>query len=107
MEYKGITRLVNITRQQARREMADHVRRLGADGVVLAGQHLNLFHRECPSYEGNHEYCAEVTSIGTAVTRFAETAPAAGSPPLTVMSVDPQRRPAAHTILPPSGHPGL
>jgi uncharacterized protein YbjQ (UPF0145 family) len=49
IEDDGITRLVNVTRQEARRELARHARRLGADGVVLAGQVLNLFHRECPS----------------------------------------------------------
>jgi uncharacterized protein YbjQ (UPF0145 family) len=91
-EDDGITHLVNVTRQEARRELARHAQRLGADGVVLAGQDLNLFHRECPSDGGGRDCCAEVTSIGTAITRFAETAPTAGSPPLAVMSVDPQRR---------------
>jgi hypothetical protein len=92
MEHGGVTHLVNVTRQEARGELGRHAQRLGADGVVLAGQDLDLFHRECPSYEGGRDYCAEVISIGTAITRFAETAHAAGSPPLAVMSVDPQRR---------------
>jgi uncharacterized protein YbjQ (UPF0145 family) len=104
IEDDGITHLVNVTRQEARGELARHAQRLGADGVVLAGQDLNLFHRECPSYEGGRDYCAEVISIGTAITRFAETAHAAGSPPLAVMSVDPQRRQAARA-QPLSGAP--
>jgi uncharacterized protein YbjQ (UPF0145 family) len=105
MEDDGITHLVNVTRQEARGELARHAQRLGADGVVLAGQDLNLFHRECPSDEGGRDCCAEVISIGTAITRFAETAHAAGSPPLAVMSVDPQRRQAARANpfpVPPS-----
>jgi uncharacterized protein YbjQ (UPF0145 family) len=105
-EHDGITHLVNVTRREARRELARHARRLGADGVVLAGQDLNLFHRECPSYEGGRDYCAEVISIGTAITRFAQTADAAPSPPLTVMPVDPQRRQAARARISPPGHPG-
>ena len=94
MEHDGSTQLVNVTRREARAELARHAQRLGADGVVLAGQHLNLYHLECPSDEGR-DLCAEVISIGTAITRFAETTHAAGSPPLVVMSVDPRRRPAA------------
>jgi uncharacterized protein YbjQ (UPF0145 family) len=103
-EDDGITHLVNVTRQEARRELARDAQRLGADGVVLAGQDLNLFHRECPSYGGGRDYCAEVISIGTAIARFAETAHAAGSPPLAVMSIDPQRPQAARAnpfLVPP------
>ena len=103
-EHDGITHLVNVTRQEARGELARHAQRLGADGVVLARQDLNLFPLECPSYEGSRDSCAEVISIGTAITRFAETAAAAETLPPAVMSVDPQRRQAARAnrfLVPP------
>jgi hypothetical protein len=57
-----------------------------------------------PVVGGGRDYCAEVISIGTAIARFAETAHVAGSPPLVVMLVDPQRRQAARAnpfLVPP------
>ncbi|HTU75945.1 MAG TPA: heavy metal-binding domain-containing protein [Trebonia sp.] len=98
-EVSGYTELVNDTRHDARQELAKDVRRLGAEGVVIADMDLRVSERECPVSEGTRDHIVESTTIGTAITRFSRTAEAHGHPALAIMSLDPQRRQAARTNI--------
>ncbi|HEY5987813.1 MAG TPA: heavy metal-binding domain-containing protein [Streptosporangiaceae bacterium] len=98
-EVAGYTELVNMTRHDARGQLAADVARLGADGVVVSGNHLQIRERECPSQEHRRDHIAEVTIVGTAIARFA-TRPASEAPrALAVLSLDPQRRKATRIRL--------
>jgi uncharacterized protein YbjQ (UPF0145 family) len=98
-EVMGYTHLVNDTRHDARQELAKDVRRLGADGVVIAEMGIRVSERECPVSEGVRDHIVEATSIGTAIARFSKTAEKAAKPALAIMSLDPQRRQAARTNI--------
>jgi uncharacterized protein YbjQ (UPF0145 family) len=98
-EVGGYTQLVNDTRHDARQELAKDVRRLGAEGVVIAAMDLRVSERECPVSEGTRDHIVEATSIGTAITRFSRPAETVGKPALAIMSLDPQRRQAARTNI--------
>jgi len=98
-EVSGYTELVNDTRHDARQELAKDVRRLGAEGVVIADMDLRVSERECPVSEGTRDHIVEATTIGTAIARFSRTAEAHGHPALAIMSLDPQRRQAARTNI--------
>jgi uncharacterized protein YbjQ (UPF0145 family) len=98
-EVAGYTELVNMTRHDARVQLESDVARLGAGGVVVSSNHLQVRERECPSQENRTDHIAEVTIIGTAIARFA-THPASQAPrTLAVLSLDPQRRQAARIRL--------
>jgi uncharacterized protein YbjQ (UPF0145 family) len=98
-EVAGYTQLVNETRHDARQELAKDVKRLGAEGVVIADMDLRVSERECPVSEGTRDHIVEATTIGTAITRFSRSAEAHGHPALAIMSLDPQRRQAARTNI--------
>jgi uncharacterized protein YbjQ (UPF0145 family) len=98
-EVAGYTELVNDTRHDARQELAKDVKRLGAEGVVVADMDLRVSERECPVSEGNRDHIVEATTIGTAITRFSRSAETHGPPALAIMSLDPQRRQAARTNI--------
>jgi uncharacterized protein YbjQ (UPF0145 family) len=98
-EVAGYTQLVNDTRHDARQELAKDVRRLGAEGVVIADMDLRVSERECPVSEGNRDHIVESTVIGTAIARFSRPAETGGRPALAIMSLDPQRRQAARTNI--------
>jgi uncharacterized protein YbjQ (UPF0145 family) len=98
-EVSGYTELVNDTRHDARQELAKDVKRLGAEGVVIADMDLRVSERECPVSEGNRDHIVEATTIGTAITRFSRTSEVHGHPALAIMSLDPQRRQAARTNI--------
>jgi uncharacterized protein YbjQ (UPF0145 family) len=98
-EVPGYTELVNMARHDARVQLEADVARLGADGVVVSSNQLQVHERECPSQEHRTDHIAEVTIIGTAIARFA-TRPASKAPgALAVLSLDPQRRKAARIRL--------
>jgi uncharacterized protein YbjQ (UPF0145 family) len=98
-EVAGYTELVNMARHDARVQLESDVARLGAGGVVVSSNHLQVHERECPSQENRTDHIAEVTIIGTAIARFA-THPASQAPrTLAVLSLDPQRRQAARIRL--------
>lgn len=98
-EVAGYTELVNMARHDARVQLTADVARLGAGGVVVSSNHLQIRERECPSQEHRTDHIAEVTIIGTAITRFADH-PASEAPgTLAVLSLDPQRRQAARIRL--------
>jgi uncharacterized protein YbjQ (UPF0145 family) len=98
-EVGGYTQLVNDTRHDARQELAKDVKRLGAEGVVIADMDMRVSERECPAAEGARDHIVEATMIGTAITRFSRPAESAGRPALAIMSLDPQRRQAARTNI--------
>lgn len=70
-EVSGWTELLSHCRQVARRELADDVERLGADGVVIAAMRLRVRQRDCPVAVGRHDHVVEATLVGTAITPFA------------------------------------
>jgi uncharacterized protein YbjQ (UPF0145 family) len=95
VEVAGWTELVNESRHDARRRLEDDVRRLGAEGVVIAGMQMRVRERDCPATVGRRDHIVEVTLTGTAIARFSRAAGPAAGPALAVMSLDPQRRQAA------------
>jgi uncharacterized protein YbjQ (UPF0145 family) len=94
-EVVGYTELVNDARHDARVQLERDVKRLGAEGVVIATMEMNVRERECPVQEGRRDHIVEATSIGTAIARFARTEQPSGPKTLAIMSLDPQRRQAA------------
>ena len=84
-EMAGWTELVNQSRRDARCRLEQDVRRLGAEGVVLAGMQTRVRERDCPVTVGRRDHIAEVTLIGTAIARFSPAGHRHASPALTVM----------------------
>jgi hypothetical protein len=77
------------------RALEDDVRRLGAEGVVIAGMQMRVRERDCPAAAGRRDHIVEATLIGTAIPRFSRAGQRPAGPPLAVMSLDPQARQAA------------
>jgi uncharacterized protein YbjQ (UPF0145 family) len=94
-EVAGWTELVSQSRHDARLQLESDVKRLGADGVVVATMEMRVRERDCPETVGRRDHIVEATLIGTAIARFARTGPAHDRPALAIMSLDPQRRQAA------------
>jgi uncharacterized protein YbjQ (UPF0145 family) len=95
VEVAGWTELVNQSRHDARRQLEQDVRRLGADGVVITGAQMRARERDCPATVGRRDHIVEVTLTGTAIARFSRPSQRPASPALTVMPLGPQRRHAA------------
>jgi uncharacterized protein YbjQ (UPF0145 family) len=98
-EVAGYTELVNLSRHDARVQLEDDVRRMGADGVVISALDLRVRERECTGREGARDHLAEVTIVGTAIARFTSHAVAAPPASLAILSLDPQRRQVARVRL--------
>jgi uncharacterized protein YbjQ (UPF0145 family) len=99
-EVNGWTALVNDARHDARLQLAADVKRVGAEGVVIADMDMRIRERECPAQEGGHDHIVEAVNIGTAIVRFKSSHLERSSrPPLAIMSLDPQRRQAARTNI--------
>jgi uncharacterized protein YbjQ (UPF0145 family) len=94
-EVTAYTELVNDARHDARTQLSADVKRLGGQGVVVAGMDLRVRERECPAQEGGRDHVIEATNIGTAIVRFSDNSERTGPAPLAIMSLDPQRRQAA------------
>jgi len=94
-EVAGWTDLVSQSRHGARRQLESDVKRLGAEGVVIATMQMRVRQRDCPESVGRHDHIAEATLIGTAVARFSRARQRHDGPALAIMSLDPQRRQAA------------
>src|ERR1700677_1382624 len=95
-EVVGYTELVNDARHDARVQLERDVKRLGAEGVVIATMEMNVREREGPVQEGRRDHIVEATNIGTAIARFSRSEqPQSGQKTLAIMSLDPQRRQAA------------
>jgi uncharacterized protein YbjQ (UPF0145 family) len=99
-EVIGYTELVNEARHDSRRQLEADVKKIGAEGVVIADLDMRVRERECPVQEGRRDHIVEATAIGTGITRFSRTSEGrlAGST-LAIMSLDPQRRQAARIRL--------
>ena len=91
-EVAGWTELVGESRQDARHQLEEDVKRLGADGVVIAANQLRVRERDCPVQVGRRDHIVEATLIGTAIARFSRTGRRSAGLALPVMSLDPQRR---------------
>jgi uncharacterized protein YbjQ (UPF0145 family) len=98
-EVTGWTELVNEARHDARTQLAADVKRLGAEGVVVASMEMRVRERECPAQEGGRDHVIEAVNIGTAIVRFSTPTERAGASPLAIMSLDPQRRQAARVDI--------
>jgi uncharacterized protein YbjQ (UPF0145 family) len=94
-EVAGWTDLVSRSRHDARRQLESDVKRLGAEGAVIAAMQMRAHQRDCPAAVGRHDHIVEATLIGTAIARFSRAGQSHGGPALAVMSLDPQRRQAA------------
>ena len=94
-EVASWTELVNESRHDARRELESDVKRLGADGVVIAAMEMRVRERDCPVQVGRRDHIVEATLIGTAIARFSRAGQRRAAPALAVISLDPQRRQAA------------
>ena len=99
-EVVGYTELVNEARHDSRRQLEVDVKKIGAEGVVIASMDMRVRERECPVQEGRRDHIVEATAIGTGITRFSRTSEGrlAGTT-LAIMSLDPQRRQAARIRL--------
>jgi uncharacterized protein YbjQ (UPF0145 family) len=95
VEVAGWTELVSQARHDARRQLESDVKRLGADGVVIAAIEMRVRERDCPVTVGRRDHIVEATLIGTAIARFSPAGPPHARPAMAIMSLDPQRRQAA------------
>lgn len=94
-EVAGWTALVNQTRQDARRRLEDDVRRLGAEGVVIAGMQMRVRERDCPAAVGRRDHIVEVTFLGTAIASFSPARHFPAGRALAVMPLGPRPGQAA------------
>jgi uncharacterized protein YbjQ (UPF0145 family) len=94
-EVAGWTDLVSQTRHDARRQLESDVKRLGAEGAVIATMQMGVRQRDCPAAVGRRDHVVEATLIGTAVASFSRAGQRPDGPALAIMSLDPQRRQAA------------
>ena len=95
-EVVGWTELVSQSRHDARRQLEGDVKRLGADGVVIAAIQMQVRARDCPVTVGRRDHIVEATLIGTAIARFSRARQRHARPdpkPMTVMSLDPPAEP--------------
>jgi uncharacterized protein YbjQ (UPF0145 family) len=98
-EVTGYTELVNDARHDARTQLKADVKRIGAQGVVVAEMQFRVRERECPAQEGRRDHIVEAINIGTAIVRFNSQSEQNGPSPLAIMSLDPQRRQAARVNI--------
>jgi uncharacterized protein YbjQ (UPF0145 family) len=99
-EVTGWTELVNDARHDARQQLAADVKRIGAEGVVIANMDLRVRERECPAQEGRRDHIIEAVNIGTAIVKFTSShLERSRQSPLAIMSLDPQRRQAARVDI--------
>jgi uncharacterized protein YbjQ (UPF0145 family) len=88
-EVAGWTELVNESRHDARRQLESEVKRLGAEGVVIASMQLRVSERACPITVGRRDHVVETTLIGTAIASFMPTRQPHAGPALAVMPLGP------------------
>jgi uncharacterized protein YbjQ (UPF0145 family) len=79
------TALVTRAWQKARGRLEDDVRRLGAEGVVIAGMRMRARERDCPVATGRRDHIVEVTLTGTAIAGFSRVGQSHAGPALAVM----------------------
>lgn len=86
-EMAGWTALVNRARQGARDRLEGDIRRLGAEGAVIAEMRMQARDRDCPVAVGRRDHIVEVTLTGTAIVSFSPADHARAGPVLTVTPV--------------------
>jgi uncharacterized protein YbjQ (UPF0145 family) len=89
-EVAGWSELVGQSRRDARDQLESDVRRLGAEGVVIATMQMRVRDRDCPVQLGRRDHIVEATLIGTAIARFSPAGRPGAGPALAIMSLDPQ-----------------
>ena len=94
-EVAGWTELVSQSRQDARRQLERDVKRLGAEGVVIATMEMRVRERDCPVTVGRRDHIVEATLIGTAVARFSRAGQHHDGLARPIMALGPQRHQAA------------
>jgi len=99
-EVAGWTELVSESRHDARLQLESDVKRLGAEGVVIAAMQLRVSQRNCPVTVGRRDHIVEATLIGTAIAGFSCAGRHQAGPPLAVMPLDPRRRQPARRLGP-------
>ena len=92
-EVPAYTGLMTRVRQDARDRLAQSVRALGADGVVVSAMTLHVRSDRCHARAGATDHFAEAVTTGSAVARFAGRDEATPPPSRTVVHLD--------------GHPGV
>ena len=70
-EVAGWTELVSGSRRDARLQLESDVKRLGAEGVVIAAMQLRVSQRNCPVTLGRRDHIVEATLVGTAIAGFS------------------------------------
>jgi uncharacterized protein YbjQ (UPF0145 family) len=90
-EVAGWTELVNESRHDARRRLESEVKRLGAEGAVIAAMRLRVSQRACPVTVGRRDHVVETTLIGTAIASFSSARRHQAGPALAVMPLDPRK----------------
>ncbi|TVY99863.1 hypothetical protein EAS64_40170 [Trebonia kvetii] len=83
-EMAGWTAMVNRARRGARHRLEDDIRRLGAEGAVIAGMQMHAHVRDCPVAVGRRDHIVEVTLIGTAIVSFSRADRPPAGPVVTV-----------------------
>ena len=91
-EISGFTEVVHVARQSARASLARDAQRLGGDGVVVRDLTMDVREQECLSsgQSNGKDHVAEVTILGTAITRF-RTSAVAHPRTLPTLRLDPHR----------------
>jgi len=79
---------VTCARQDARSRLAQSVRALGADGVVVSATTVHVRSDSCRAHPGATDHFAEAVFTGTAVARFARRRDATQAPGLALLSID-------------------
>jgi len=80
-EITGQTQLVQATRHMARKRLREEAAHVGGTGVVIRNSELRVWHQSCSNGgEHQHDHVAEAVYIGTAITQFRRTTPAAPLP---------------------------
>jgi uncharacterized protein YbjQ (UPF0145 family) len=90
-EVAGWTELVSSSRHDARLQLESDVRRLGAEGVVIAAMSMQVRQQDCPTTVGRRDHVVEATLVGTAIAGFARAGPGGTGPALAIMSLDARR----------------
>ena len=96
-EVDGWTKLVSESRQDARLQLERDVKRLGAEGAVIAAMQLRVSQRDCPAAVGRRDHIVQATLVGTAIARFSRAGRHHAGPALAIMTLDPRRLRACGT----------
>jgi uncharacterized protein YbjQ (UPF0145 family) len=89
-EVAGWTELVIESRHEARRHLDSDVKRLGAEGAVIAAMELRVSQRDCPAAVGRRDHLVEATLIGTGIVRFSRAERYHARPALSVLPLGPR-----------------